>query len=147
MKNCPGNLTSTCSRKLNFIRKLAHKSYGAEAHTLMRLKAIIRSWLDYGAFAYNCSSHSSTVCTLDAIQLTTLCLTSGAHPADLGEMLISYRRELFTGTYFLPIGTVKTVFISKLYTERHISLNFEKLLLLKPVSSWQRFAFHITGHS
>ena len=52
-------LKEKCSKTLKFLRVIAHKDWGADQHTLLKLyKILIRSKIDHGAFIYGAARKS-----------------------------------------------------------------------------------------
>lgn len=71
-------LKAQCQRRMNIIKSLASKNWGADRHTLLNTyRAIVRAKLDYGAIIYGSAAENLTH-SLDPIQTTALRLAIGA---------------------------------------------------------------------
>jgi len=72
-------LKDKCTKALNFLRVVAHTSWGADQQTLLHLyRSLIRSKLDYGCIVYG-SARGSYLQMLDPIQNYAVRLYLGAY--------------------------------------------------------------------
>ena len=72
------HLRTKCLKALNLLRVVAHKDWGADFETLIKLyRCLVRSKLDYGSIVYG-SARKSYVQMLDPIQNQALRLCLGA---------------------------------------------------------------------
>jgi len=72
-------LKNKCTKALNFLRVVAHTSWGADQQTLLNLyRSLIRSKLDYGCIVYG-SARGSYLQMLHPVQNHALRLCLGAY--------------------------------------------------------------------
>ena len=73
------NLTEDCRRRLNILKTIAYRNWGADYHVLqITYHTVIRSKLDYGAIVYN-SASSSVLQKLNTIHNSALRIVLGAY--------------------------------------------------------------------
>ena len=106
------DLRQRASRRLNIIKCIAGRDWGADRHTLMKLyRSLIRSMFDYCSFIYDNISISQSS-SLEAVQNAALRIITGAlrtSPVDnlLAEAnlpLLSHRRKLQLLRYHIRIA-------------------------------------------
>ena len=80
------NLRARCLKALNLIRVVAHKDWGVDCDTLLKLyRCLIRSKLDYGSIVYS-SAYKSYIQMLDPIQNQAVRLCLGAFRTSLQKV-------------------------------------------------------------
>ena len=122
------SIKNECLRRLNTMKMLAAKNWGADYYVLINTyKSVIRSKLDYGAIVYN-SASLSTLKILDTIQSTSLRIALGAfHTSPITSLQIetdepplSVRRKQLSINYALKIAALTQSRIkSYVFSNRH----------------------------
>ena len=104
-------LKAKCHKALQLLRVVAHKDWGADKSTLLKLyKSLVRSKLDYGCFIYGSARKSYLRC-LDSIHHLGLRLALGALRTSPVESLyveaneapLSLRREKLALQYYIKL--------------------------------------------
>lgn len=105
------SLRLRCQKKLNIMRVLSHKSWGADRVCLLRIyRAVVRSTLDYGCIVYG-SAKATTLKMLDPIHHQGIRLATGAFRtspvlslyAEANEWSLERRRLFLSVQYSLRI--------------------------------------------
>lgn len=82
-------LVHSCNKKINLLKTLANKNWGADYHTLITLyKSLIQSKIDYGSVAY-ASASNATLKLLNSIHNKALRIAMGAFVTSPVESLYS----------------------------------------------------------
>ena len=106
-------LKTSCTERLNILRVISHKTWGADRKMLLRLhEALILSKLDYGSQVYG-SASPTYLKKLDSIHNTGLRLATGAFRstpivslyAESGFYSLEYRRTRLSLRYALKINS------------------------------------------
>ena len=108
-------LRTKCQKSLNLLRVVAHKTWGGDTATLLKLyTTLVRSKLDYGCIVYG-SARNSYLKMLDPIQNQAVRLSLGAFrtspieslQAESGIMPLSLRRQKLSLQYFVKLHANK----------------------------------------
>ena len=104
-------LKDKCMKALNLLKVVAHKDWGADCATLLKLyRSHIRSKLDYGCIVYG-SSRNSYLLSLDRVQNAALRLCLGAFrtspipslQVETNEPPLTLRREKLALQYIVKL--------------------------------------------
>jgi len=105
------NLKIECTKRLSVLRCIAHRDWGADKLTMLRLyRSLIRSKLDYGSIIY-ASAKESVLDTLNPVHNQALRICTGAFRtspvaslyAETGEPSLSNRRMQLAAQYYTHI--------------------------------------------
>ncbi len=116
-------LKSKCQKSLNLLKIVAHKTWGGDATTMLKLyKSLILSKLDYGSIVYN-SSRNSYLRMLDPIQTQALRLCLGAFRtspveslhAEMGVLPLRLRRMKLSFQYYLKAISNKSLPVTQVF--------------------------------
>jgi ribonuclease HI len=100
-----------CMKALNLLKVVAHKDWGADCATLLKLyRSHVRSKLDYGCIVYG-SARSSYLQPLDRVQNAALRVCLGAFRTspipslhvEAGELPLNLRRQKLTLQYVIKL--------------------------------------------
>ena len=155
------HLKEKCVKALNFLRVVAHTSWGAKQHTLLHLyRSLVRSRLDFGSVIYS-SARESYFHILDPLQNHALRLCLGAFRTSPASMCVQanepplyIRRRMLSIQCFLRLGSspsnpaYNTVFSPKFeafFSSKHnqvptlgvrIAMELEKVGFKRKTVSW-----------
>jgi ribonuclease HI len=104
-------LKNRCMKAMNLLKVVAHKDWGADCATLLKLyRSLVRSKLDYGCIVYG-SARGSYLQPLDRVQNAALRLCLGAFRTspitslhvEAGEVPLDLRRHKLTLQYVIKL--------------------------------------------
>ena len=104
-------LKDRCMKALNLLRAVAHKDWGADCATLLKLyRSHVRSKLDYGCVVYGSARQSALDC-LDRVQNAALRVCLGAFRTspiaslhvEAGELPLTLRRQQLSLQYIIKL--------------------------------------------
>ena len=97
-------LKEECSKTLKLLRVIAHKDWGADQHTLLKLyRILIRSKIDYGCFIHG-AARKSYLKSLQTVLHEGLRLVLGAFRTSPVESLSSVAYKLLLKLRFTKLG-------------------------------------------
>ena len=109
-------LRAKCLKSMNLLRIVAHKDWGGDSQTLLKLyRCLIRSKLDYGSIVYG-AARKSYISMLDPIQNQALRICLGAFRTSPVESL---QVEANEPSLALRRTRLTSLFVLKLYSNIH----------------------------